>query len=574
MMLFQKMYQTLLFLWVVFFCFLVFSAPSLFDPRFLSPRPLPSQVTIPQNTPIIPLCPLGLPIQLCLASTSFPLMQIQSNTPPSPMMFTPFSHKTQDISSKRRKKLLSKYRWRSYQYSNKKHKLESLSEKERSIEPEDDYYRLHIQEQPEADSLTQVIQESQVNEQQISHVGELRAVPTEEVLNAVEQQEDVSPQPDTPPSTPTIENPSSPPQTDPQNSTAEEEVKEETTEEVKEEPVQEEIHIMITRPTQAIALNYNHTPTQCSGEGSGNTEAVSICVDCSTRTNWNLEDESLEVLGAITNATPNAYFKAQLEKKIKGKICHRSSIQSIKNNFEKTCGNISFEDYVSEVLICESCRNKIPPAFMLSMISLESDGKCEAQGDQNRSRGLFQININFHKEPPLCTLAQKEQIQNAGLAILKDSPQCLENPVVNTQKSIDILKKQYRAVNGSQSDFNCQSPSMNTQQTNQWRKALASYNGGQSHIKRMQNMPKPKAISDEKWVAMDEWQKIRLQYFFYKSFGDRNGRIRTVSPQLRMGNLAHVETALGSTGHSNNQLSLFNSWEQALGNKIDLSQCP
>ena len=569
----QKINKIILIIGAALFCPLVFSSSFLFNPGFFSPHPLPSQVTIPQNTQIKPLCPPSLPIQLCLAFTSFPLVQTQLNAPPSPTMFTPFSHKTKDISSKRRKRLLSKYRWRSYQYSRKTRKLESLSEKERDIEPEDDYYRLHIQSQPTANRLPKVIQEEKVNGQKSSHVGELRGVPTEEILNIVE--EGVSPQFEQPAPSTAIDRL----QTTPQTSTEEEGLKEE-----KEEPEEEpavQAPIITETPVTAIALNYTSVPKQCSDMNSEHTEAVSICVSCSRETNRRLENESLFAFGTIptqiggrtVNTTPDAHYKSQLENKIRGKVCHGSNIQSIQNNFEKTCGNISFEDYVSEVLVCESCKHKVPPVFMLSMISLESDGRCKARGDDDNSHGLYQINTKYYPDPPRCDVKQKEQIQKAELAELKSGPKCLGNPVVNTQKSIEILKEKYRSVNKSQSDFDCQSSSMNTRQTNQWRKALAGYNGGQSHIQRIQNMPKPEVISSEEWEALDEWQKIRLQYFFYQSYTDRSGKIRTISPKVRMGNLAHVETALGSTGNAESQLSLFSSWKEELGDQIDLSKC-
>ena len=560
MTLFQKINKILFILWTALFCPLVFSNPSLFDPRLFSPRSLPSQVIIPQNTPIMPLCPPGVSIQLCLAFTSFPLVQTQPNKTPSPTMFTPFSHKTQDISPKRRRRFLSKYRWKSYQYSNEERQLESLSEKERSIEPEGDYYRLHIQEQPEADNLTQVIQESRVDGQQRSQVGELRGVPTEEVLSIVE--EGVPPKSKKAPFTPII-----PPQVAPPDST-----KTETQEEVQEEPVTQK-PIITTNPVIAIALNYNDFSEPCSDEDTGDTEAVSICVDCTSEANRDLEDRSFDILGKIDGSAPHSYFKSQLEKKIKGKICHGTGIQHIKDNFEETCGNISFEDYIGEVLICESCQNKIPPALMLSMLSLESDGRCPVKGDSDSSLGLFQINTKDHKHPLPCNEEEKQSIQSAELAELKKNLQCLENPVVNTKKSIEVLKGKYQAVNNSQSSFNCESPSMNAQQTDRWRKALAGYNGGQSHIKRMQKLPRPNAIPEETWKNMDEWGKIRVQYFFYQSYTDRNGNIRTVSPKVRMGNLAYVETALRSTGTAQSQLNLFKSWEKVLGNSMNLSQC-
>ena len=545
MILFQKTYKILLILWVAFFCPSVFSNPFMFNPMLFAPHPLPSQMMLPQNMPLMPLCPPNVPIQLCLAMTSFPLVEMNPNAVPSTTMFTPFSHKPQDISSNRRKRLLSRDRWKSYEYSDEDNRLRNLSETERDVEPERDYYRVHIQETTDNNSPTQVIQEERTNGQQRSYVGELRGIQTEEILRIVETP---SPQPT---QETTLEQPAT--KTPPQEKPKAEVEREETPEPAKP--------IVINTPVTTIALNYNNIPKKCSDLKSGNTEAISICVDCTQQTNDQLQKDSAK---ALRNANLNTNFNSYVLRKLKGKICHgRNIVEPIKENFEKTCGNISFDNYISDVLMCESCKNKVPPALMLSMMSLESSGTCFTPGDDGDSHGLFQINIKYHKDPPICSAQQKAKVQTASLAELKTSLQCLGNPVANIRKSIEILKGSYQSVNGSQSAFNCQSSNMNTHQTNQWRKALAGYNGGPGHINRLKRMQKPQAISESQWNKMDEWEKIRIQYFFYKR----------VNPTIRMSNLAHTETALGSTGDSQDQLNLFNSWKQTLGNQNNLDQC-
>jgi len=538
MILFQKIYKRLLILWMACFCFSTFSNPFIFDPMMFAPHPLPSQIILPQNTPLMPFCPQNMAIKLCLALTSFPMVEMNPNIAPSVTMFTPFAHKSQKISSNRRKRLLSKYKWKSYEYEEDEYTLKNISEEERNVEPEGDYYRVHIQETSEDNSPVQVIQEERANGQQQNSFGELRGIRTEEILRTVEN-----------PSIQTTERSLSP-------QTAKQETQKSTEEEKQ-----------VTQPTnlnnsaETIALNHNNIPKQCSDLRSGNTEAISICADCTRQTNDQLKRDSAETLGA---SNLNRTFNTNLLKKLEGKICHGSSIiEPIKNNLERTCGTISFEEYISDILVCESCKHEIPPAAMLAMMSLENDGKCFRSGDDKKSRGLFQINTTFHKDIGICSSQQKRQIQKSSLAQLKAGPQCLENPVINTKKSIEILKSSYKSVNGSKSAFSCQSPNMDTHQTNRWRKAIAGYNGGPGHVKRLKNMQKPEAISKKQWDKMNEWEKIRVQYFFYKK----------ANPTVRMRNLAHVETALGSTGNSTNQMNLFNSWTKSLGNKIDQNQC-
>ena len=533
----------MLILWIVFLCPLVFSFSFRFNPIQFAVNLLFSKEVIPEQTPLIPLCPPNISIQLCLASTSFPLVTKEVNTPPSATMFTPISHRPKEISSQRRKQLLSEDKWKSYKYSNENARLVRLPEKERNAEPEEDYYRLHIQENTKNDSLTKVIKVEKINGQLQSHIGELRGVKTANILRVIDNpytpsaQESSKPPenpenrsaPPTTPTAPTAPTPPTPP-TAPQDS---------------ENSSQS---IRLDTPVEAIALNYNNIPTQCADVRAGDTEAVSVCIECATNTDKQLQKDSAEILknANLKNTTNlNNTFNTFLTKKLKGKICHgQNLISPIKNNFEKKCGNISFENYISKVLICESCKQKVPPALMLAMISLESSGSCFIKGDDGKSRGLFQINTTYHKKPPVCSAQEQAKIQTASLTELKNGLQCLENPISNLKKSIQILKGSYKTVNGKKSyeenenNYNCQSTGVNASQTNKWRKALAGYNGGPAHINRLHKMQKPQAISESQWNKMDEWEKIRLQYFFYTR----------ADPETRMGNLAHVETALGNIG--------------------------
>jgi len=550
MILFQKICKRLFFLWFAFFCPFVFSNPLTFNPMLFAPHPLPSQVVLPQNTPLMPFCPQNIPIQLCMALTSFPLVETNPNSVPSSTMFTPFSHKPKDISSNRRKRLLSKYRWKSYEYSNEDNKLMYLSKTKRNAEPEEDYYRLHIQEKTDDNTPSQVIQESQIDGKKQSHVGELRAVRANDILRIIESTSTQTPVSQPPHST------SPPPET----------TQTETAKQSEEEKPESAQPIIISAPVTAITLNYNSIPKQCSDLRSGNTEAISICVSCTRETNEQLQRDSFNILRNANRlkqnfnsyATLNTDFNFQLSTKLKSKICHgRNIIEPIEETFDTKCGNISFENYLSDVLICESCNNGVPPALILSMMSLESGGACDASGDGGKSHGLFQINSKYHDDPPVCNTKQKTSIQDASLRDLKNSLQCSGNPVANMKKGIEILKTSYLSVNGYNTDFNCQSPDMNTNQINQWRKALAGYNGGSTHVNRLKKMQRPQAIPEKQWNTMDEWEKIRVQYFFYTQ----------ADPSIRMGNLAYVETALGSSGEFQSQLHLFNSWKQTLGNQ-------
>ncbi len=529
MILFQKTLKSLFTAWVLLFCSFVFSDTPFLNPLLFSPPAVPSAVVLSPKTPVPLLCPPGIPPQICMAATSFPLIKMDKQTASIPKMYTPTIYQAKPLSLEKIKRMLAQNKWRSYRYSQDSNRFRVLSKKDRNTRPTENYYRIHIQEDQQENAPAQVIQEESVDGQQNHHVGELRGVSTADILRAVESAFAPSGSPTQPP------------------------------EQTETEPKTEE-PITLDTPVEAIALNYNSIPKQCLDAEDAKTEAVSMCINCSEQINNKLKQSSTKLLGANFNPI----FNSKLSAKINNTICHPSSMSGVKSNFEKSCGNISFENYISKVLVCESCENKIPPALMLAMMSLESSGRCPSAGDDSKSRGLFQINTAYHKDPPACSAKQTKQIQTASLEKLRSDLQCLDNPVANLKKSIDILKNFHKTTNKSNSNFDCQSPDMNTQQTDQWRKALASYNGGDRHIKWMKYKRRPTAIPYGQWTKMSDWEKMRVQYFFYK----------TASPRVRMGNLAHTEAALGGVGTPEGRLNLFNFWKEALGNKIDLSQCP
>ena len=122
-----------------------------------------------------------------------------------------------------------------------------------------------------------------------------------------------------------------------------------------------------------------------------------------------------------------------------------SVMNQVKKNFNNHCRPFRFQEYVQE-LVCQSCQAQIPPAIMLSVMTLESTGHCTITGDDGSSHGLFQINNNS-SQLPSCSIQQKTIIQKGLLAQLRREPACLQNPLINLQESLRILSEKYRLTN-------------------------------------------------------------------------------------------------------------------------------
>ena len=321
------------------------------------------------------------------------------------------------------------------------------------------------------------------------------------------------------------------------------------------------------------------------------TEAKAICVDCMINSETqNKNKEALEgFVGKYLHRVEVAPYREP------EKICSGFPIRKIRQNFEKTCQPILFNDFYTEVKK-QSCEAGIPPEIMLSLMSAESSGRCSAiENNRNtqsvESVGLLQINKDFQNIPTECAPplfyddSQIEQIaqdndnnlntpfsllhppkNSLNLQSLKEDndKQCLMNPLVSLRLSINTLREKYKKVNGEESrgNPNCEDVEIN----DEWRKAVAAYNGGEKRVLKsieLLNEHEDRFKQEiPNWNNLSEWEKLRV-FFFSCLRGDAISECDHRSGDAIFKNsievLAHAEIILGKT---NNHQSHFTEWKE------------
>ena len=258
-------------------------------------------------------------------------------------------------------------------------------------------------------------------------------------------------------------------------------------------------------------------------------------------------------------------------------ICDpNSSLKAIIDNFERTCPKPynNFKAF-AEKTQCEFCKKGVPPEIMMSIVSIESTGKCPAHNKSGEdSVGLCQVNSEEHKCKDL-----KGRIYSKGTSA---NQQCLKNPINSCSKGADILTTFYKGVNDkgpNPSACNKSWLDMNVTKKDAWRRSVSSYNSGSSWVTRaIKSVRNSRTLTDTKYLIKKNhtkyrtdkmsWEKLRVAYFVEKlaqgvqstaACGDRNvtgkGTGRRISCTIF--NLAHTEAVLG---RNNSTPSMVDIW--------------
>ena len=206
------------------------------------------------------------------------------------------------------------------------------------------------------------------------------------------------------------------------------------------------------------------------------------------------------------------------------KICDpKSSLKAIIDNFERTCPKPynNFKAF-AEKTQCEFCKKGVPPEIMMSIVSIESTGKCPAHNKSGEdSVGLCQVNSEEHKCKDL-----KGRIYRKGTSA---NQQCLKNPINSCSKGADILTTFYKGVNDkgpNPSACNKSWLDMNVTEKDAWRRSVSSYNSGSSWVTRaIKSVRNSRTLTDTKYLKKNHkkyrtdkmsWEKLRVAYFVEK----------------------------------------------------------
>ena len=243
------------------------------------------------------------------------------------------------------------------------------------------------------------------------------------------------------------------------------------------------------------------------------------------------------------------------------KICSpEQSLSTIIKNFHNTCPNIDFKNFFKKAY-CNSCKKGIPPEIMMAMMSIESGGRCKAEGTigrkGERSIGLFQIESNSHR----CGTNIIGSLKNR---------ECLRDPINNLNKGIEILFDHYSKVNPQPPDTSqCSSwNKLDTVQKDAWRKGVSAYNGGPGWVNRAKEAGRnAQTLTDTRYLVGKhkqtnsiykddtvDWEKLRAYYFLErlspgnKVGSGRNDKLKQADGSildLTVSNIAHTEAVLG-----------------------------
>ena len=255
------------------------------------------------------------------------------------------------------------------------------------------------------------------------------------------------------------------------------------------------------------------------------------------------------------------------------KICSPEiSLKAVINNFNKTCPSPyknNFKDFFKKAH-CKSCQKGVPVELMMSMMSIESAGRCPAvaQNQLENSAGLFQVDGRQHQ-----CLNEKGQAYNRRT---QANLRCLKNPVNNLNKALDILVDHYGKTNPKAvSKGQCKNwMSLNPKERDSWRRGVSAYNGGPGWLTRaIKSARDQRTLSNTTYLFgthrnqnlteksdTASWEELRAFYFIEKlapvnsrsrrlpeckSFleKDRGGTGRQLC--LTVSNLAHTEAVLG-----------------------------
>lgn len=237
-----------------------------------------------------------------------------------------------------------------------------------------------------------------------------------------------------------------------------------------------------------------------------------------------------------------------------------TDLQRIDHNFQQSCG-FSMAEF-AQLVRQRAEQHGVPSDILLSLMTQESSGRCyilNSEADRTQSVGLFQIkstNANY----PRCTSQQKNILKSLGSANrLATGPRCLENPLLNLEEAIRVLKEKRSSIVRGGFD-----PSK-MQDRDIWRLAVSSYNGGQKWVLEARaDLLKFNQLHGTK-LDPHNWEDLRL--FYFRSWLDPQRRKAMVgrsnggrSQSNSVANLSYTENVAGRDLTEAHRPSLASMW--------------
>lgn len=284
-------------------------------------------------------------------------------------------------------------------------------------------------------------------------------------------------------------------------------------------------------------------------------EATSPCAQGLCSKPSDTSDSVKHLIRAISPALSQAEVKSkQVFRRTK------DDLTKIDSNFKQSCG-FTLGEYTSLVR-SRAEQAGVPSEILLSLMTQESSGRCYAlnsETDRTQSVGLFQIN-STNTRYPRCTTEQKNILKSYGTtARLSTGPRCLENPLLNLEEAIRLLKgKRAAIVRGGFDESKMESLDL-------WRLVVSAYNGGEKWVMEAKNdLERFNAIHGTQLDAHN-WEDLRL--FYFRSWLDPKRRQAMIgkpnggrSQSNSVANLSYAENIVGRSVSQDSRPGLTAQW--------------
>ena len=363
--------------------------------------------------------------------------------------------------------------------------------------------------------------------------------------------------------------------------------------------------VVITKTTAAVQGKVDTPTNELSGcvevesDSIDDLEAKAVCEDC-YQDNPQLRGvlEKTGTLQQVVNffrsvarggMEDRSGYSERISGKLAGtKICSPDpddgALKLIISNFNnnKGCKPMKFNDFFKKTY-CKSCNEQsIPPEIILSMITIESAGKCDARGDTDGSMGLLQVNSRDHK------------CGKGYTAGTKKNKECLMDPDTNVKFGMNLLKKGYNAVNPKKSwKKPCSRWSqLGFKERDKWRRAVAAYNGNgggwinravqsiegnvddtgaaigrnpyESTMKDLNMTHVGSSLAGRARKSKASWEELRIYFLMEKLLpGNTTAKKTGRADKNILSNLAHTEAVLGRENEEGRILpGIVDYWEE------------
>ena len=326
----------------------------------------------------------------------------------------------------------------------------------------------------------------------------------------------------------------------------------------------QDIDLQQTPPVPGIKpeKNLDLSPTTYSADcpvsdPDANTEAGAPCVDCVN----------------LAPADPHqiqSFLESVGEKvdEFKGS----KSFSGLAHTFCGNCHEVDVRDFFQYVEERATAHN-VPPEILFAIMLRESNGECDAQGDNDCSYGLFQLNVNNSSKLRACRQGElrelnseqkrqacsngnyrnndkynegkypeKSQTNCNNKDFFRNRPNidpgvCLNNPYCSFEEALHLLKgEKWDIGNGT----NVSQPQdknwteMSPEERNLWRNAVIAYNGG-TYLKEAEKAMRQSGVGEH----LNDWERKRM--FFIKEYLKSNSKRQSSI----IHNLAYVERITG-----------------------------